>query len=172
MVIKNYLMQNTVFFGKDYRMGASQFDHMTSRRKFLRSAAIMAASATSATALAANTEHHHHNHQANSSLVDAALDCVKSGEFCKDHCIQLVKDGNTSIADCLSAVNDMLPACSTLAKLAITDSKHLKEYAKVCMAICQDCEKACKVHKNKHAACKACMESCAHCIKECEKITA
>jgi len=154
-------------------MSASQFDHTTGRRKFLRTAAVIAATATSATVLAAKDEHqHHHHHQANSSLIDVALDCVKTGEVCKDHCIRLIKDGDTSIIDCLSAVNDMLPVCATLAKLAISESQHLKEYAKVCMAICKDCEKACKEHKDKHAACKACMESCALCIKECKKIAA
>ena len=151
-------------------MSASQFDHKTGRRKFLRSAAVIAASATSATVLAAKETHQHH--QTNSSLVDVALDCVKNGEVCKDHCIRLIKDGDTSIADCLSAVNDMLPVCSALARLAITESKHLKDYAKVCIAICKDCEKACEEHKDMHTACKACMESCAQCIKECKKIAA
>jgi Cys-rich four helix bundle protein (predicted Tat secretion target) len=154
-------------------MDATEIDQANDRRKFLRTAAVIAASATTVSAFAAKDEHHHHHQtHANATLIDAALDCVKNGEICQDHCIRLIKDGDTSIADCLSAVNDMLPACSTLAKLAISESKHLKQYAEVCIAICKDCEKECEKHKDKHHACKACMESCAQCIKACEKISA
>ncbi len=105
-------------------------------------------------------------------LIDAALHCVKNGQVCNDHCIALVKQGDTSIADCLASVSDMLVTCAGLSKLASNESAHLKAYAKVCIAVCRDCEKACAKHENHHAECKACAESCRACIKACERAVA
>jgi len=76
------------------------------------------------------------------------------------------------IANCLDSVADMLPMCAGLAKLASNQSSHLKALAKVCIAICEDCEKECRKHEDKHAECKACAESCAACIKECKQLVA
>jgi len=80
--------------------------------------------------------------------------------------------GDNTIAECLMAVTDMLPMCNTLAKLASSQSSHLADFAKVCIAVCEDCEKACEEHADKHDECNACMKSCRVCIKECKKLIA
>jgi len=145
----------------------------SSRRNLLLGAtAVTAALASGASFASSEHEHHHHGANSNTDLIDAALDCVKKGEACNDHCIELVKSGDTSIAECLDTVSVMLPMCSTLSKLASAQSKHLAEFAKVCIAVCEDCEKECKKHEDKHAECKACMKSCGDCIKQCKKIIA
>ncbi len=56
--------------------------------------------------------------------------------------------------------------------MAALNSNHLKEVAKVCIAVCDDCAKRCKPHADKHWECKACMDSCNACIKACKKLLA
>lgn len=149
------------------------------RRDILLTAAAMTTVAASS-ALGSSEHDCHTEHKKISAttfnrdmeLIDAALHCVKNGQICNDHCIALVKQGDTSIADCLASVSDMLVTCTGLSKLASNESAHLKAYAKVCIAVCKDCEKACAKHENHHAECKACAESCRACIKACEKAVA
>ena len=105
----------------------------------------------------------------NQVLIDAALDCVKRGDVCLNHCISLLGKGDTSIKDCARTVSVMLPVCATLAKLAALEAPRLKEFAKVCSDICEDCRSECKKHADHHAVCKKCMESCDSCIQECKK---
>ncbi len=138
--------------------------------------AILGVAAMTATLAAGKTfasgEHQHHHMNRNDAVIDTALDCVKKGNACLDHCIELVKMKDTSIAECLATVTDMLPMCTALAKLASNQSPHLAELAKVCIAVCESCEKECRKHEDKHTECKNCAESCAACIKECKKIVA
>jgi Cys-rich four helix bundle protein (predicted Tat secretion target) len=103
-------------------------------------------------------------------LIATARSCVNRGDVCVDHCIAALSSGNTELKDCLASVRAMLPMCDSLAKLAMLDAPRLKEFAKVCAAVCEDCEKECLKHE-KHVICKACAESCAACIKECKKLT-
>jgi Cys-rich four helix bundle protein (predicted Tat secretion target) len=139
------------------------------RRDLLKGAiAVSAATMISGTAQASN----HHQSNPNAGLVDTALDCVKKGQACLDHCIKLFKKGDTSVADCADKVTEMLAMCTALSQMASYQSKHLAKFAKVCAAVCRDCKKACDEHAKKHAACKACAESCEKCIKACEKIAA
>lgn len=140
------------------------------RRNLLLGSVAVATALAAAPAFSAGG-HEHHAENPNAGLIDAALDCVKKGDVCQQHCIELVKAGDTSIADCLRTVVDMLPMCATLTKLASHQSVHLAALARVCIAVCEDCEKECRKHENKHAACKACAESCAACIEACKKNT-
>ena len=107
-------------------------------------------------------------HQA---LIDKALHCVNRGEVCVNHCIAELSTGKTGLKDCLATVSAMLPMCASLAKLAALDTPRLKEIAKVCAAVCDDCEKECRKHETHHEICKACAESCADCIKACKALT-
>ncbi len=140
------------------------------RRGLLMGAAAVGV-AMAGNALAAMHEHHH-GPAADPAVIDAALDCVTKGNACLVHCIELVKNGDTSIARCLETVSDMLPMCDTLAKLATSGSPHLDDLARVCIAVCEDCEKECRKHEKKHAECRACAESCAACIEACRKLVA
>ncbi|MCG8670639.1 MAG: four-helix bundle copper-binding protein [Pseudomonadales bacterium] len=133
------------------------------------SALTVALAASSSMTLASNKEHKHHAPR-NTSLIDAAMDCIQKGQLCRDHCIELVKQGNTKIADCLDVVTDTISMCQTLVQLTVSDSRHLKAFAKVCLEVCRDCEKECRVHKDMHEECKVCMESCMECIEQLEKI--
>ena len=135
---------------------------------------VMAATATMAagSVLAAGEHMNHQGHQKTPEVVRTALHCIRDGEACLDHCIDLFKSGDTSVADCADTVVEMLAMCNALMKMASAKSKHLSAVAKVCAAVCKDCKKECEKHADKHAACKACAKSCEECIKACEKIAA
>ena len=144
------------------------------RRDLLKGAVVAsAAMATGAsnTVFGSSYDHMHHSNS-NTAVVDTALDCIKTGQACLDHCFQLFKQGDNSVADCADKVTEMLAMCNALSQMASYQSKHLASVAKVCAAVCKDCKKACEKHAKKHEACKACAKSCEDCIKECEKIAA
>src|SRR5690606_10247325 len=106
---------------------------------------------------------------ANKELYESALECVRVGTECLDHCIRSLSTGDKMMAECAATVRAMLPLCEALAELALQDSKHLKALAAVCAKACRDCEAACKKHAGHHAECKACLESCKRCATACEK---
>lgn len=143
------------------------------RRDLLQGMVALTASLAAGSVLA-GAEHVHHAESAATpnTLVQAALDCVKAGQTCTNHCIGLFKRGDTSTAACMAAVTEMLAMCTALSQMASYNSVYLPALASVCAKVCQNCEQECRKHENKHSACKACAESCAHCITECEKVAA
>lgn len=148
------------------------------RRELLCMAAGATASATLASGVVIASEHagEHAGHAAhsmnkNQTVIDSALDCVKTGQLCLDHCMELFKQGDTSVADCADSVNELLAMCTALSQMAAYQSSHLRSFAKVCIEVCRDCEDECRKHEE-HAQCKDCAESCANCIKELENVIA
>jgi len=121
-----------------------------------------------------NSKHEHHHHMGGkyNKLMEAGSHCIEQGLLCADHCIELLKNKDTSIAQCLETVEEMLPVCKTLVDLAGYNSKYLKKYAEVCILYCEECAKQCKKHAKKHKECKNCMDSCNACIKACKAIAA
>jgi Cys-rich four helix bundle protein (predicted Tat secretion target) len=139
------------------------------RNIILGTTAIAAGLAISGNANAAMDHHHMHAIPAErQKVIDASLDCVKAGQACAQHCIDMFKMKDTSMAECADSVQEMLATCNALSQLASYDSRHLKAFAKVCIDVCEDCKKECNKHAKKHAACKACAESCDDCIKACK----
>lgn len=106
---------------------------------------------------------------AHKDVYAAALECVRVGNECLDHCVRSLSTGDKMMAECAGTVRAMLPLCEATARLAMLDSKHFKAMAALCAKACRDCEAACKKHANHHAECKACMESCRACAEACEK---
>jgi Cys-rich four helix bundle protein (predicted Tat secretion target) len=104
------------------------------------------------------------------SVIEAAFDCQKKGEACADHCVRMLSTGDTSMAECIAAVRDMLPATEALARLASTSSKHLPAAARLAIEACEACEAACGKHAQVHAVCRECSESCARTVAACRKI--
>jgi Cys-rich four helix bundle protein (predicted Tat secretion target) len=116
-----------------------------------------------------NMDHSMHGSK-HKGLIDTASACIAKGEVCVAHCIEMIKGGDTALADCMKSVSIMMPMCAALIRLAAMDATRLKEFAAVCKNVCADCEAECKKHADKHAACKECMESCTACIKECKAL--
>lgn len=140
-----------------------------SRRSVLAGAAL-AGMLLPVGAKAAMDEHHHHGGAKHQDLIDAGLACVARGEACTAHCVDLLGGGDTSLKDCLTTVLAMVPMCAILARYAAADAPRLKELAKVCIDVCEDCAAACKRHADKHEVCKACETSCEECIKACKAL--
>ena len=109
---------------------------------------------------------------ASPGLADAAFECQKRGEACADHCVRMLVTGDTSMAECIVAVRDMLPASEALARLASAGSKHVRAAAKLALDACEACQAACAKHAQIHAPCNECAESCARTIAECRKVLA
>ncbi len=147
----------------------------TTRRTLLKGAggiaALAAMGALQPAAAAAVSEHQHHHNAVNDNrtrLIDSAMACLKTGDACAQHCIELFKSGDTSVAGCADSVQEMLATCTALTKLAAYDSRHLEQMVQLCLSVAEDCEKECRKHEAKHAECKACANACADCIKECK----
>ena len=106
------------------------------RREMLGGMGVLAMAAVAAQASAAEHDHHHHGakHQA---LVDGASDCIKTGEACINHCLDLLAQGDKEMAACAKSVNELLAVCAALQRLATVDSKFLPKYAKVSAEVCE-----------------------------------
>jgi Cys-rich four helix bundle protein (predicted Tat secretion target) len=107
---------------------------------------------------------------ANPALVSAAARCDSVGTICLNHCIRLTRAGDKSIADCMRAVQAMLPVCRAIRQLAGQDARRLKDMARVCMAVCSDCEDECRKHEFHHVECRNCAEACAAMVRECKVV--
>ena len=150
---------------------SSEMIDSVERRKVLASAGLVATMAAINPTLAFGSSQHEHE-KTTTNVVDTALDCVKKGQACIEHCLELFKIGDTSVAECANTVQEMLAICTAISQMASYRSKYLPDLAKVCINVCEDCENECRKHEKMHAACKACANSCEECIKECKKLIA
>jgi Cys-rich four helix bundle protein (predicted Tat secretion target) len=136
-------------------------------------AAVTAAQAAFAAEKPAAQSHdhqHHHGKAKYQSLVDSAAHCVATGEVCLDHCVDVLQEGDKTMADCARSVNELIAVCAALRSLAAQDASGLKAMAKVALDSCKRCEDECRKHEKKHQACKDCGDACAQCAKECKKL--
>ena len=162
------------------KINTNENDVIEQRRNLIKGAGALAAvfaTGISQSVLAETTDHSHKHHVHTVDLelnrvIDHAMDCIKKGETCNQHCIDLFKAGDTSVAACADSVQEMLASCTAMSKLAAYNSRHLNAFMKVCINVCEDCEKECRKHEDKHAECKACADSCADCVKVCNEYLA
>jgi Cys-rich four helix bundle protein (predicted Tat secretion target) len=151
-----------------------------SRRDVLFGAGAVASLAVAGAAFAADDKDSHHEHhyttgtanKKHPALVAAAYDCIAKGEACLSHCLETFRAGDTTMADCASSVEQMIPVCQALAHLAVRDSKHLPALARACVAVCEDCEKQCREHAEHQEECKAAADACAKLVKEAKLVAA
>ena len=141
----------------------------TSRRDVLAGAAMAGLLLPLATGAKAATGSHDH-HARHQALIDVGLKCVGVGDVCLAHCIEDMGKGDTSLKDCMVSVIEMLPMCTVLARYAALDAKRLKEFAEVCITVCDDCAKECEKHAADHEPCKVCGEACRECIDACKAL--
>jgi Cys-rich four helix bundle protein (predicted Tat secretion target) len=139
------------------------------RRDLLLTAGSLAASAVAATADSPTATH---IHEPVSPLIQAASHCVQTGNVCSAHCLDLLAQGDTSIAGCARSVETLRTVCGSLAVLAAQKSPLLPRYASVAKEACDNCAQECRKHADMHAPCKACMESCETCARECARVAA
>lgn len=149
-------------------------EHGITRREVLAGAGAFALASAANTAFAAGDMSHkqHSSGSKHAALVDSAFACIISGQACVAHCIELFKAGDATMGKCNAIVQQTNVMCEALAFLGSTNSNLLKDFAKVCMQSCKECEKECNVFANKIAECKDCATACRKCIDECEKLLA
>jgi Cys-rich four helix bundle protein (predicted Tat secretion target) len=153
-------------------------DSSLRRREVLAGAGALAALAA-VPSLAAEQEHAGHGKgryfeakaaKAHPALVKATNECLDTGDVCLSHCYETFRMGDTTMADCAFAVQQMVQVCTAFGSLALNDSKHLKALAPGCIAVCEDCEQECRKHEDHQAECKACAEACAALVREARKL--
>lgn len=159
----------------------SRSSSAVSRREVLMASAALAASAAGA-GIASAGEHDAHMGAAkyseakafkkHAALVASANECVAQGQACLSHCFETFVAGDTTMAECAFAVEQMLKACDAFSYLAAYDSPHLPAMARVCVSVCQDCEKECRKHEDHQAECRACADACAVLIRDAKKLAA
>jgi Cys-rich four helix bundle protein (predicted Tat secretion target) len=150
-------------------------EHLTilTRRTFLLSTSggLLAALAP-ALAHAEENAAKHAAHGQYHDLADAALNCVGWGERCQKHIMGLFASGDTSLVQCSARIQDMIAVCGAVASLAAAESEYLKPLAKVCIDVCESCEKECRKHEQRHAICKETADACARLLVACKKVVA
>jgi Cys-rich four helix bundle protein (predicted Tat secretion target) len=102
------------------------------------------------------------------AVIDTAMDCVKLGRECAQHCVMMFQMGDQSLKDCYATVQELVVSCNALAELAIQNSAHLREFIQVCTKVCESCETECRKHEKHHQMCKDCADSCKACVKACD----
>ena len=81
------------------------------------------------------------------------------------HCFVAFKEGDVTLADFAAKANEMLEICKGFSYLVTSNSDYLKDYSRVCKAVCRDYEEECRKHEDKHRECKECAEACAKLVK-------
>ena len=74
-------------------------------------------------------------------------------------CMVSFVEGDTELAKCASKVQEMLAVCGGYSYLVASNSSYIKDYAKVCEKVCNDCAKECREHEE-HVECRNCAEAC------------
>ena len=141
-----------------------------SRRTLLQGAALLATGLAASRGMAA--EHDHAAMTGHMALIEAALHCKRDGLACMQHLQALLVAGDTSLANCLAGVNDMLAICEPLITMASNHSTNLPALAAVAAAISEECEAVCRTHAAEHAQCATLADSCAACARECAAVVA
>ena len=146
----------------------------TSRRDLLKGLGVASAVLGSGLSLNANAvtvDHSKMNHQIPidiklEELIDTFLECIKMGEICNQHCMHMFQMGDTTLADCAIAVQELIAANTAVLKFAANNSCHLTMFIEATIKVCESCAEECEKH-DKHIQCKDCGEACRDCIEFC-----
>ncbi len=106
------------------------------------------------------------------ALIDASFDCLKLGEACYEHIVMTLSSGDTSMAECMRTVTDMLAVMGAVSKLATANSKSLPTAAKLAIETCGACEVSCRKHAEMHVVCRDCADACLRTVNAAKKVAA
>jgi Cys-rich four helix bundle protein (predicted Tat secretion target) len=101
-------------------------------------------------------------------LNHAAAHCNHVAQMCAGHCLELIKDGQKSMVECLQAALEVQAMSAALSDLAGLRSDLCAAQAKACILACEKCMKACEPHVGHHEQCKECFEACKSCMETCK----
>ena len=147
----------------------SQPERGINRREVLLAMGAAATAAYAGSATAAMSGHDHSKHKPqHEDVLDATNECTDKGQRCIAHCLVSFVEGDTELAKCASKVHEMQAICGAFSYLVAANSEYSKEYAKICISACEDCEKVCREH-DEHFECKDCADACAALVKAINK---
>jgi len=139
------------------------------RREVLLAMGAAATAAYAGPAAAAMKGHDHSTHKPqHPAVLDATNECTDKGQRCIAHCLVSFIEGDTELAKCASKVHEMQAICGAFSYLVAANSEYSKEYTKICITACEDCEKECREH-DEHFECKDCADACAALVKAIKK---
>lgn len=143
---------------------------MERRELLLGAGAISAVSAV--TSLYAQ-DSHQHSHAAGKydAVILTAGECVTTGEVCLSHCIEVLSQGDKSLALCAKRANELATVCLALGAVAAQDAPSLFTLAALAEEVCKRCEAECRKFPQ-HPQCIACADACVACSTECKKLKA
>lgn len=104
------------------------------------------------------------------ALIASASKCIETGLKCEKLCIETLSQGDKSMVECMTAIQQMLTMVRATAELAAQKSPMLTKMAGLCAAACEDCQKQCDKHAKHHDICAACSKACQDCIKACKAV--
>lgn len=135
---------------------------MITRKKLLKGSAALAVSMVAGNAYAAGGKKV--NDKAKKAM-NAAAECMVTARVCLDHCINEMGQGNKTLYECAKSVEEVIAGCEALISFGAIQSSQFKTMTKMCIDICNSCEKVCRKHANHHEECKSCADSCVECVK-------
>ncbi len=95
--------------------------------------------------------------------------CMRCAVICNNCAILCSKEENSPMmADCIQLSTECAVICYTSAELMSLGSNKVKEIAKLCAAMCDDCAEECNKHNHDH--CVECADACSKCADECKTI--
>jgi Cys-rich four helix bundle protein (predicted Tat secretion target) len=158
----------------DNTKGQDDGDHAISRRALLVGAGVLGAALATGAGVAGDAPGHRHEDHApkNPDVLDAVNGCVVKAQQCAAHCLVAFQEGDTTLADCARKVNEMLPICKAFSYQLAGNSPYVKALSAVCRQACEDCEKECRVHEDKHVECKECADACAQVLAAIKTLSA
>lgn len=140
-----------------------------SRRELLLGLGAAATLAYTSKATAAMPGHDHSKHSAqHPKVLDAVNSCVDKGERCIAHCLVSWTEGDLELADCAKKVHEMNTICGAFTQLLASNSGYVKDYARICQSVCEECAKECRKH-DQHIECRECAEACESLVKVIKK---
>jgi Cys-rich four helix bundle protein (predicted Tat secretion target) len=147
----------------------SQPERGINRREVLLTMGAVATAAYAGSATAAMAGHDHSKHKSQyPAVLDATNECTDKGQRCIAHCLVSFVEGDTELAKCASKVHEMQAICGAFSYLVAANSEYSKDYAKICISACEDCEEVCREH-DEHFECKDCADACAALVKAIKK---
>lgn len=148
------------------------------REKFLLNSTILLSTLTNTKLFAQDVKHEHAEEEKDESKSNksskikmAIIYCIVDAEECLAHCLELMGEGDKSLAKCARSTRDVIASCNALLGMLSHNSTYIKKMATLCIEVCQTCASECKKHAKHHKVCKQCMDSCNTCIEEMKKLT-
>src|SRR5687767_13612798 len=94
--------------------------------------------------------------------------CLRTAMVCNNCVINCAKELNADKLDCIQLASECAIICSAAAELMSIGSARVKEIARLCAVMCDECAKECSKHMDDH--CMECAEACTACADACEVI--